>query len=152
MPINSSRLGLGSTDRHFNEVRLFWRLMRLGHIEICVLERLGEENFQKHSIPCDEGTLCILFQLNIWAPIRVWRSDAHFSEAKRAYSRPAMSLSTWDEALIPLKVPSVADRPSSRVKTLTLHAETLHASENSRLSLSFSPAWLLTKRARVYRW
>ena len=117
-----------------------------------MLELLGEESFQKHSIPCDVPTICILFQLNIWAPIRVWRSDAHFSEAKRAYSRPAMSLSTWDEALIPLKVPSVADRPSSRVKTLTLHAETLHARENSRLSLSFSPACLLTKRACVYRW
>ena len=105
MPIRSNRLGLGSTDRHFNEVRLFWRLMRLGHVEIW--ELLGEESFQKHSIPCDVRTICIVIQLNIWAPIRAWRSDAHFSEAKRAYSRPAMLLSTWDEALIPLKVPSV---------------------------------------------
>jgi hypothetical protein len=67
----------------------------------------GEESFQKHSIPCDVRTLCILFQLNIWPPIRAWRSDADFSEAKRAYCRPAMLLSTWDEAPIPLKVPSV---------------------------------------------
>ena len=124
MPINSSQLGLGSTDRHFNEVRLFWRLMRLGHIEICVLERLGEENFQKHSIPCDEGTLCILFQLNIWAPIRVWRSDAHFSEARRAYCRRAMLLSTWGEAQIPFKVPSVGRQALVESEDLTLHAET----------------------------
>src|SRR6202011_5146318 len=87
MPINSSQLGLGSTDRHFNEVRLFWRLMRLGHIEICVLERLGEENFQKHSIPCDEGTLCILFQLDIWAPIQLEQ------DAERAFV-------TWDRVFL----------------------------------------------------